>query len=93
MDEIPMAFDLPNNTTIDELGVKTISIRTTGHEKTNITVILTCMANRTKLLSLIIFKLKNIPRVTFYQKLLFDNSLQSTIPTCLKFIFGTYCFC
>src|SRR5688572_19349932 len=38
MDETPMAFDLPSNTTIDELGTRSVSIRTIGHEKTNFTV-------------------------------------------------------
>ena len=65
MDETPMTFDLPSNTTVDEMGAKTISIRTTGHEKTNFTVVLTCMADRTKLSSLVIFKLKKIPKGNF----------------------------
>jgi len=65
MDETPVSFDLPSNTTIDELGARSVSIRTTGHEKTNFTVVLTCMADGTKLLPLIIFKLKNIPKGNF----------------------------
>jgi hypothetical protein len=32
MDEMPMWFDLPSNTTINQKGAKTVSIRTTGHE-------------------------------------------------------------
>src|SRR6266536_2171906 len=43
MDETPMTFDLPSNTTVDEMGTRTVSIRTTGHEKTNFTVVLTWM--------------------------------------------------
>jgi hypothetical protein len=65
MDETPMTFDLPSNTTVDEMGAKTISIRTTGHEKTNFTVVLTCMADGTKLSPLVIFKLKKIPKGNF----------------------------
>jgi transposase-like protein len=65
MDETPVTFDLPSNTTIDETGARSVSIRTTGHEKTNFTVVLTCMADGTKLPPLIIFKLKNIPRGNF----------------------------
>ncbi|GBB89003.1 hypothetical protein RclHR1_15640001 [Rhizophagus clarus] len=60
MNEIPVSFDLPSNTTIDELDARSVSIRTTGHEKANFTVVLTCMADGTKLLPLIIFKLKNV---------------------------------
>jgi len=65
MDETPVSFDLPSNTTIDELGARSVSIRTTGHEKANFTVVLTCMADGTKLPPLIIFKLKNVPRGNF----------------------------
>lgn len=65
MDETPVTFDLPSNTTIDETGARSISIRTTGHEKTNFTVVLSCMADGTKLPPLVIFKLKKIPRGNF----------------------------
>ena len=65
MDETLVSFDLPSNTTIDELGTRTVSIRTTGHERTNFTVVLTCMADGTKLPPLIIFKLKKIPKGNF----------------------------
>jgi transposase len=65
MDETPITFDLPSNTTIDEVGTRTVSIRTTGHERTNFTVVLSCMADGTKLPPLIIFKLKKIPRGNF----------------------------
>jgi len=65
MDETLVSFDLPSNTTIDELGARSVSIHTTGHEKTNFTVVLTCMADGTKLPPIIIFKLKNIPRGNF----------------------------
>src|SRR6266542_3572135 len=60
MDETLVSFDLPSNTTIDELGARSVSIRTIGHEKTNFTVVLTCMADGMKLPPIIIFKLKNI---------------------------------
>ena len=57
----PVTFDLPSNTTIDKTGAQSISIRTTGQEKTNFTVVLSCKADGTKLPPLIIFKLKKIP--------------------------------
>ena len=65
MDETPVSFDLPSNTTIDELGTRTVSIRTTGHKRTNFTVVLTCIADGTKLPPLIIFKLKKILKRNF----------------------------
>ncbi|GET04051.1 pogo transposable element with KRAB domain [Rhizophagus clarus] len=65
IDETPVSFNLPSNTTIDELGARSVSIHTTGHEKANFTVVLTCMADGTKLPLLIIFKLKNVPQGNF----------------------------
>jgi hypothetical protein len=65
MDEMPMWFDLPSNTTINQKGAKTVSIRTTGHEWSSFTVILACMANGTKLPAVCIFKLKNVLKETF----------------------------
>jgi hypothetical protein len=65
MNETPVAFNLPYSTTLDHCGTSTVNIRTTGHEKTNFTVILTCMADGTKLPAVCIFKLKNVPREAF----------------------------
>ncbi|CAG8661263.1 11177_t:CDS:2, partial [Paraglomus occultum] len=70
MDETPLTFDLPNNNTIDNVGARTVSIRTTGHERSSFTVVLSCMADGSKLPPLVIFKLKNIPRGTFPQDVL-----------------------
>ena len=65
MDETPVTFDLPYSTTLDHRGTSTVNIQTTGHEKSNFTVILGCMADGTKLPAVCIFKLKNIPRESF----------------------------
>ena len=62
MDETPISFNMPSQTTVDERGKRTISILTTGHERTNFTVTLACLADGTKLPSFIIFKLVNVPR-------------------------------
>ena len=40
-------------------------ILSTGHERSNFTVVLACLANGTKLLLVIIFKLVNVPREEF----------------------------
>ena len=42
-----------------------MSTLSTGHEKSNFTVVLGCMADGTKLPPVIIFKLKNVPREEF----------------------------
>ena len=34
MDETPMWFDLPSNTTINQKGAKTVNIHTTSHKRT-----------------------------------------------------------
>ncbi|CAG8584843.1 5401_t:CDS:2, partial [Diversispora eburnea] len=38
MDETPLTFDMPSNMTVEETGSRTVSIHTTGHEKSNFTV-------------------------------------------------------
>ncbi|CAG8492616.1 3343_t:CDS:2, partial [Scutellospora calospora] len=65
MDETLLWFDLLNNNTIDIKGKKSISIRTTGYKRSSFTVILTYIADGTKLLAVCIFKLKNVPRENF----------------------------
>ena len=46
----------------DQKGVKTVSIKTSGHEKSHYTVVLACCANGTKLPPMIIFKRKTLPK-------------------------------
>src|SRR6266542_5196074 len=65
MDEIPMWFDLPSNTTIDHKGTKTVTIRITRHKHLFFIVILAYMADGSKLLAICIFKLKNLPKENF----------------------------
>ncbi|EXX73263.1 hypothetical protein RIR_jg12104.t1 [Rhizophagus irregularis DAOM 181602=DAOM 197198] len=65
MDETPMAFNLPSNTTLEHRGTKSVAILSTGHERANFTVVLACMANGEKLPPVIIFNLVNIPREDF----------------------------
>ena len=65
LDKTSLSFDLPSSTTLELKGSKTVSIRSTGHEKNCFTVVLACMVDGTKLEPVIIFKLKNIPREVF----------------------------
>ena len=58
MDETPLSFNLPSNTTIEHSGSKTVSILSTDHKRSNFTVILACLADGSKLSPVIIFKLK-----------------------------------
>ena len=65
MDEVPMNFDMVGNRIVDTKGKMTIFVKTTGNDKTRFTVILTCMADGTKLKPMIIFKRKLMPKIKF----------------------------
>jgi len=64
MDEVPMSFDIPASRSVAEKGVKTVAIDTTGHERTNFTVVLACTAAGGKLKPMVIFKRVTMPRET-----------------------------
>ena len=65
MDEMPLSFNLPNSTTFEQCDTKTVSILSTGHKRSNFTIVLACLADGTKLPLVIIFKLVNVPREEF----------------------------
>ena len=65
MDETPMQFDIPSSRTIERKGAKTVQIRITGNEKNGFTLVLTCMADGTKLKPMLIFKRKTRPKGKF----------------------------
>ena len=56
MDEVPLTFDIPVNRTVKRTGTSAVNIRTTGNEKSSLTVVLACQANGQKLPPMIIFK-------------------------------------
>lgn len=56
MDETPIWVDMPGNYTMEIVGQKTISMVSTGHEKSRITVMLGAMADGTKLAPMVLFK-------------------------------------
>jgi len=57
-----MTFDMPGNITVAGIGEKTVIVKTTRHEKTHFTVVLSCLADGTKLCPVLIFKRKTLPR-------------------------------
>lgn len=65
MDEVPLTFDIPMGRTVNQIGERSISIRTTGHEKSHFTVVLGCCASGKKLPPMLIFKRKTMPREKF----------------------------
>lgn len=65
MDEVPLTFDIPMGRTVEATNSKTITIKTTGHEKANFTVVLACSADGQKLPPMVIFKKILIPKQNF----------------------------
>ncbi|KFD64660.1 hypothetical protein M514_20377 [Trichuris suis] len=51
--------------TVDSKGVKSVLIRSSGHEKTRFSVVLSCLADGTKLKPMVIFKRKRIQKSKF----------------------------
>lgn len=65
MDETPVWFDMPTSKTVASKGQKSVLVKTTGHEKSRFTVVLSCLADGTKLKPMIIFKRKTLPKGKF----------------------------
>ena len=42
MDEVPLTFHVPSNKTVEAKGTKSVTIKTSGHEKNHYTVVLAC---------------------------------------------------
>ena len=65
MDETAVYLDMPGEFTLQETGSRTVSIRTTGHDKDKVTVMLAALGDGTKIAPLVIFKgvrpPKNVP--------------------------------
>ena len=55
-DETPVWSDMVSNTTVDFKGVKSVSMKSTGHEKCRVTVGLSAKGDGTKLKPIIVFK-------------------------------------
>ena len=65
MDETPVWFDMPAARTVESRGAKTVLLKTTGNEKTRFTVVLSCLADGTKLKPMVIFRRKTMPKDKF----------------------------
>jgi hypothetical protein len=55
-------FDMPANTTVDAKGSKSVLVKTAGHKKLRITVMLSILAGGRKLSPFVILKRKNLPK-------------------------------
>ena len=56
MDETAIYLDMPGESTLDETGTRSVLIRTTGHDKDKVTVMLAALGDGTKIAPLVIFK-------------------------------------
>jgi hypothetical protein len=54
-------FDMPFNYTIDDTGVKSVRIKTSGNEKMRVTVMLMVLADSMKLPPYVILNQKTMP--------------------------------
>jgi hypothetical protein len=53
---------MPANSTVDTKGSKSVFVKTTGHEKLRIAVMLSVVADGRKLTPFVILKRKNLPK-------------------------------
>ena len=56
VDETPLYFDAPFDTTIEKKGIKEVKINTSGFEKERLSLLLSITVSGTKLMPIIIFK-------------------------------------
>ena len=56
MDETPVWCDMISETTVDTHGKKTITLKSTGHEKAQVSVCLAAKADGTRLKPMVVFK-------------------------------------
>uniref|UniRef100_A0A672HMK3 HTH CENPB-type domain-containing protein n=1 Tax=Salarias fasciatus TaxID=181472 RepID=A0A672HMK3_SALFA len=61
-DQTPVYFDMPSHVTVEKKGKKSVLVKSTGNEKSRITVTLTCLADGTKLPPYVVLRRKTIPK-------------------------------
>lgn len=61
-DQTPVFFDMPTSVTVHKRGDKSVIVKSTGNEKSRVTVMLTCLADGTKLPPYVILKRKTLPK-------------------------------
>lgn len=92
MDEVPMCFDSPASRTVDEIGVSSVGITSTGHDKSGFTVVLACTASGHKLTPMVIFKRKTIPKESFPKGIVVHCNEKGWMNTTVMEVWGEQCF-
>jgi hypothetical protein len=67
-DETAIFLDMPPNYMLEKKGVKEVLVKTTGCEKLRLTVMLAATADGRKLPSLLILKMKTLPKTEVFPK-------------------------
>lgn len=92
MDEVPLTFDIPMLRSVETRGVSSVTIRTTGHEKSHFTVVLGCCASGKKLPPMIILKRKTIPTEKFPAGIVVENNAKGWMDTDMMKKWLTKCY-
>ena len=94
MDETPIWLDMAADSTVDFVGNKSVPIKTTGHEKSRVTVVLAAKANGSKLPPFIIFKGKRVDKVIVVVRAYSGNGWmnEDLTHTWLNKVWGTLAF-
>ena len=91
MDETPVWCDMLSETTVDATGKKSITLKSTGHEKARVSVCLAVKGDGTKLLKLINYLCRSYPTRASYSGQVddFRNPMKNELKTwpCLKPVF------
>lgn len=61
-DQMPVYLDMPSPLTVHEKGSKQVCVRTTGNEKTRVTIMLSCTADGHKLPPYVVLKRKTLAK-------------------------------
>ncbi|CAI7849341.1 unnamed protein product [Closterium sp. NIES-54] len=64
-DQTPLWLEMPATTTVEQMGVKSVPIRSAGYQKERVTVMLACTATGEKLKPWVFFKRKTLPKGDF----------------------------
>lgn len=68
VDETPVFFEMPGESTVNKAGEKTVHVRTAGAEKQRCTIMLGITADGNKLPPFVIFKRKTVPKKSFHRE-------------------------
>ncbi|CAI7821078.1 unnamed protein product [Closterium sp. NIES-53] len=64
-DQTPLWLEMPATTTVEQTGVKSVPICSSGYQKERVTVMLACTTTGEKLKSWVFFKRKTVPKGDF----------------------------